>query len=115
MMEKGKLIPIVISILLFIVAVGIFINNKSKSDHFKELIVTYNSNTETYNNLKDNDIIKIGNTNFYIVSIQTNKVVLNTSSLLLVNNKEVSEYEIGLNNTTTICFKENDCASLTLK
>lgn len=113
-MEKGKLIPIIIAILLFILAIIIFAKNQMSNESFKKLVATYNGEKQEYSNLKVEDVIVVNNTSFWIVSIDKAVVILNSSENLENNSKKSNEFKIQLNKDNMVCFADNSCVTFKL-
>lgn len=113
-MEKGKLIPLITAIVLFIIAIFIFIYNQNKDVRFDKLIVTYKDQKNEYDTLNVDDVIVVNNVSFWVVSTIKNSIILNTSDYLKYEDKKITEIEVELNETKSICFEENDCMLLQL-
>ena len=110
-MEKGKIIPIVIAIVLFIGAIIIIISNIVKGKvNYDKIVFAYNNETQEYNDLAIDNVIVINNISFWIVSLDKNDVVLNASvSLKDGNNKETNEFKIEIGKDSTACFDNGSC------
>lgn len=108
-MEKGKLIPLVLAAILFIVAIFIFINNQINSRAFEKLYVVYKAQKSEYDKVRVDDVIVVRDVSFWVVSTLKDSIVINSSGYLLENEKESTEFEIKLNESKKICFKEDDC------
>lgn len=113
-MDKGKLLPLVLAAILFIVAISIFINNQKNSKHFDKLIVSYKTQNSEYNDLHVDDVIVIDNVSFWVVSTVKDSIVLNSSSYVYQSEEEILEFEIELNKSETICLSASNCIVFSL-
>lgn len=108
-MDKGKLIPILIAVVLGIVAVCILVRNISNNNSFEKLSFSYNANDYTYDDVKVDNVYVINNVSFWVISVEKNQVVLNSSDYLNVDGNETNEYKLQLNKETKVCFKDDSC------
>ena len=114
-MAKGKMIPLIIAGILLILAVFFFIRILRNNVSFDKLIVSYNDNNEEYEKLSIDNVIVVNNTSFWIVSIEKNKIVLNASDEVTINNETVNEVSVELNKNSEVCFASNNCAIFKLQ
>lgn len=114
-MDKDKLIPILLIIVLIGCAIGIFSwnSNKNKSK-FSKLVVTYQGQETTYDDIKIDTHFSFENVNFYFSGIQKDLLVLTTDRYVTVNLKQTSEFQIDVNEFASVCFSENNCAEFRL-
>lgn len=112
-MERGKAIPILIIAFLLVLAVYVFINNKEKFSKLTNLAVTYNNQTENYKDLTSKKEIIINDKTFFVNAVQKNYIVLSSVESYSLNGTKTSEYKIS-KGTSTLCFQDNDCVTLTL-
>lgn len=113
-MNKGKLIPIVIAIILGVVVVYL-IASKSifhKIEKYTNFSYEYNHEVVDKKDLAVNDILVINGVSFNVVGIEGNKVILNASETFGKDNS--NEILIKLNEKKEVCFKENDCVVFSL-
>lgn len=108
-MDKGKMIPLGLTFILILVAIGIFFYSHKKEDGYSKLTIKYAGQENEYNTFKVDDLITVNNTNFWVVSTEGNAIVLQSDKSLLENNEESMEFKIELNKVSTICVKDNDC------
>ena len=108
-MEKEKMIPIMIAMLLLVIAGIIFINNQRHNKSFEKLITDYNGEKHEYKDLKVEDVLVVNNTSFWIITIEKNSVVLNSSDNLISNEKESNEFKVELNKDNQVCFADETC------
>ncbi|MBE6148407.1 MAG: hypothetical protein E7167_02810 [Firmicutes bacterium] len=113
-MDKGKLIPLITAVVLLLVAIVVFVYNQSKDVSFDKLVVTYKAQKNEYDTVKVDDVIVVDKVSFWVVSTVKNAIVLNASDYLLVDGKNVTEIEVKLNESTNVCFTEEDCIMLQL-
>lgn len=113
-MEKGKLIPLISTAILVIIAMVVFTYNQKGNVSFEKLMVTYKSQKTDYSHPKVDDVIVVSNVSFWVVSTIRDTIVLNASDYLLVDGKEVTEVEVKLNKSKSVCFAEDDCIMLQL-
>lgn len=108
-MDKGKLVPLISTIILLLVAIVVIIYNRSSEISFDKLIVTYKTQKSEYDTLTVDDVIVVKNVSFWVVSTVKNAIVLNSSDYLLVDDMETTEIEIKINESKSVCFNEDDC------
>lgn len=108
-MDKGKLVPLGLTFVLILVAIGIFFFLNKKEDGYTKLSIKYVNQTSEYTSFTVDDIITVGNVNFWVVSTEGNAIVLQADEYLYENNKESMEFKIELRKVSTVCIKDNDC------
>lgn len=114
-MDKGKLYPIIITVILIFLALFLFANKNKKSDeYYPKLIVIYNNQTHEYEKLNTDQFIKHGDVDFYVVSNEGNKMVLITDVEVTLDGKKTKEILIEAKKEYTICMSENDCLTARL-
>lgn len=114
-MDKGKMLPIFIIIVLVIFAVGIFsINGNKNKSKYSKLVVKYKDNEIVYDDLSIDTHFNLENVEFYIVGIQKDLVAFNTNSYVTVNLKNTYEFQIDINEFANVCFSEDNCADFRL-
>ena len=114
-MDKGKLIPVILIIILAVSAIGIFSwNKKNDKSKYSKLVITYQENDTEYDNLKVDKKITIEDVNFYISAVQKDLIVLRTDRYVMVNLKNSSEFKIDVNEYVNVCFSEGNCADFKL-
>lgn len=114
-MDKGKLIPIVIIVLLCIFSVGIFFVNKNNNKSlYSKLIVNYQDEDIVYDELTVDKKFTIENVNFYVSAVQKDMIVLTTDSYVTVNLKNTSEFQIDVDKFANVCFSSGNCADFRL-
>lgn len=108
-MKKGLLLPIIVT--CAIIVIGLIINavHMISQKRFEKLTVTYQGNKMEYSDIKAEDIYVVGNTTFWIVGINPDHIVLNSSDYIYENESYINEFKIEMNNTKTICFDEKNC------
>ena len=114
-MAKGKIVPLLIAGILLIIAIVFLIRIIQNSTSFDKLIVSFNGNNEEYEKLAIDNVIVVNNTSFWIVSIEKDKIVLNASDDVTINNETVNEVSVELNKNSEVCFANNSCAIFKLQ
>lgn len=114
-MDRAKMIPIIIAILLAIIALVIIgFTSKKDRDFYDKLVVSYDNNSVDYEALKVDTKIKLNDVNFYIIAVQKDLIVLNTDELISIDNKDVSEFKVTYQKSVSVCFKDQTCAKFEL-
>ena len=114
-MDKNKLIPIVLIVVLCIFAVGIMAINKNRNKSlYSKLIVNYQDNDITYDDLVVDKKFSLENVNFYVSAVQKNLIVLTTDSYVTVNLKNSYEFQVDVNEFVNVCFSSGNCAEFRL-
>lgn len=110
-MDKGKMIPIIISIVLSILALVLLVNMfLGKKTTYSKLLSSYNNQNEEYKDIKIDHVYVINNVSFWIKSIEKEKIILQSSiDLKDENGKETSEFIINKNIDTKACFSNDSC------
>lgn len=117
-MNKGKVTLIIVAGVLGLVAILLLINLHAKSKVFNDLKISYKGQNQEYTDLEvDTTILNVSDVSFQVVSKSNNTIVLATVDPLYdENGKEIgTEHTVALEQFTTVCFAESDCAYLTLE
>lgn len=114
-MNKGKLIPIIIIAVLALIIVYLVCSKAilGKVKTFEHFSIEYNHEVTTYDEINVNNVIVVNNVSFWVVSVEGNKVVLN-SNVNFNKDGESSEFAVELEKPKTVCFEENNCATFSL-
>lgn len=114
-MDRAKMIPIIIAILLAIIALVIIgFTNKKDRDIYDKLVISYDNNSVDYEALKVDTKIKLNDVNFYVIAVQKDLIVLNTDELISIDNKDVSEFKVTYQKSVSVCFNDQTCAKFEL-
>ena len=110
-MEMKKLVPIILAIALLVIAGFLLSRNlKMNKTTYSKMVASYNNQNEEHTNLKVDDVIVINNVSFWVVAVEPNKVVLQSSvSLKDDSEKEVTEFEVKTSGDTKACFSDDSC------
>lgn len=108
-MDKGKLIPLLLAGLLFLISIVLYVNNQKNNQTYSKLIVSYKTQKTEYDNLNVDDVIVVGNVSFWVVSTSKEFVVLNSSEYLFWEDSETIEFKIEMNQTNKACFNPDNC------
>ena len=116
-MNKRKMVPIIIAVILLLVAVFLFFYNKSKKNlGYTKLIINYNNETKEYKDLNELKTFDI-NQSFIVGSVEKTRMIVLAPVDVTVNNKTVkanNEIEIIGGNSYNVCFSSNDCFKIEL-
>lgn len=114
-MKKGKLIPIVITVILALIIIYL-ISSKSilnKVKQYKHFEIIFNKETTNYDNIKISDVIIINNVSFWVTGIEGDKIVFDSSEDFN-GDEEGNAFTVKLDEPKDICFTETSCATFKL-
>lgn len=109
-MDKNKVIPLAIAVILGIVAVSLFTVNIKKNKEYSKLIISYKDSDNEYTDIKLENLIVVNNVSFSIISVSKNGMVMSSSEDVEFNKKKVSELQLNAGESHKVCFADDDCA-----
>lgn len=114
-MDSKKLIPIILTIMLIIVALILYTGNNKKIDAYQTLNVKYQSKDYTFSSLTIDKKISFGKHDFFIISANGTELAFNTEEKIQIDKKEAEEVVIDKNEKIEVCFQDKSCATFSLK